>query len=235
MAKIYAVVTAGAVTKSGSINQLFPNVSFPDTGPSAAWLTANSVQEVLSTKPYDQVSQVLSPVAPYVDATDSLVYNVQPTDLALAAVQTNLKNSFESSYGAAKETDISFTTAGSVTQTFQGDATARSNLRDAYIGYIPAGTVPAGFYWRAKDNTKVPFTFADLQNFYNALLSRGWALFQHKSDLKDATSAATAISFVSALPATLAANTLYVVSQTTGGPLFYVSDATGATTTQLIW
>jgi hypothetical protein len=59
--------------------------------------------------------------------------------------------------------------------------------------------VPSGFYWVAADNTKVPFTYADLQGLAQAIGTQGEAAFQHLQALKDQVRAATSIAAVEAI------------------------------------
>jgi hypothetical protein len=58
---------------------LFPNTSFPPSGPSDAWLTDNGCMKVNLWLPYDQDTQKLVPADPYIDG--DYVYTVQVTEL----------------------------------------------------------------------------------------------------------------------------------------------------------
>ena len=51
---------------------LFPNVSFPSTGPDATWLAANSCAEVVKFLAFDSATQRSDPADPYLD--DGKVY-----------------------------------------------------------------------------------------------------------------------------------------------------------------
>ena len=46
---------------------LFPNVSFPSTGPDATWLAANSCAEVVKFLDFDSATQRSDPADPYLD------------------------------------------------------------------------------------------------------------------------------------------------------------------------
>ncbi len=102
-------------------------------------------------------------------------------------------------YLAAIYASISFTTAAGTTQVFQADRAALGNLHDMLAAYAPTGAVPSGFYWVARDNTKVPFTLTDLQGLAGAIGARGWAEFQHMQSLKATVRAAITVAEVEAV------------------------------------
>lgn len=107
-----------------------------------------------------------------------------PVQMTLPQAQAAQIIAIESAYAAAVQQPLSFTTAASVTTTFQADAASQTLLMQATQGYTIAGAVPAGFYWKAADNTLVTFTLADLQGLYSATLAQGWAAFQKRTTLK---------------------------------------------------
>ena len=72
---MYAVVEDGVIVNSGSLATLFPNVSFPSSGPEAEWLVDNGVYEVISDVPFDPATQRLENVEPYLDVEN--VYSVR--------------------------------------------------------------------------------------------------------------------------------------------------------------
>jgi len=59
---------------------LFPNVSFPSTGPDAAWLAANSCAEVVRFLSFDSATQKSEAVDPYLDG--GKVYTRRVVDLS---------------------------------------------------------------------------------------------------------------------------------------------------------
>ncbi|AOK33973.1 hypothetical protein WL90_06720 [Burkholderia cenocepacia] len=103
------------------------------------------------------------------------------------------------SYAAAILEPVSFKTAGGVIKTFQADPGSQTVLMQTTQGYSIAGGVPEGFYWVAADNAHVPFTLADLEGLYQAMLARGWAAFQRKQTLKEQINAATTVADVQAV------------------------------------
>ena len=60
---------------------LFPNVSFPSSGPDATWLAANSCAEVVKFLAFDSASQKSEGVDPYLE--DGKVYTRRVFDLTL--------------------------------------------------------------------------------------------------------------------------------------------------------
>lgn len=117
----------------------------------------------------------------------------------LAEAQTTQCSLIDASYSGAIYADISFTTAAGVAQTFQADAVSQSTLMSASVGYTRRGAVPAGFFWKAKDNTQVAFTLADLNGLYDAMLDRGDAAFINRTNKKDAINNATTVAKVQAI------------------------------------
>ena len=63
---------------------LFPNVSFPSTGPDATWLAANGCAEVVRFLSFDSATQKSEGVDPYLD--DGKVYTRRAVDLSDADV-----------------------------------------------------------------------------------------------------------------------------------------------------
>lgn len=100
-------------------------------------------------------------------------------------------------YQAAIAQNITITTAGGVTKPFQADQAAINNLQ-AMLAAFPT-SVPAGFYWVASDNTRVPFTLADMKALAAAMGNQGWAAFQRLQDRKVAVLAATSVAQVQAV------------------------------------
>ena len=116
--------------------------------------------------------------------------------LPLALAQSNQRDLIESAYARAVTASVSFTTSAGVTKIYQADADSQSSLKDALIGFTPAGTTPSGFYWRSLDNTNIPFTLADLQGLAQAMIGQGWAAFQKRINLLAQIAAATTTSQV---------------------------------------
>lgn len=73
-----AIIDNGQVIKIDHYKSLFPNVSFPTTGPDATFLQDNYALEVTVWKPYDQATQKLVSVDPYIEG--NYVYTVQVVD-----------------------------------------------------------------------------------------------------------------------------------------------------------
>lgn len=57
---------------------LFPNTSFPTTGPTEEWMQENNCMIVTSWKPHDNATQKLSPVDAYIE--DGQVFTVVVAD-----------------------------------------------------------------------------------------------------------------------------------------------------------
>ena len=72
---LIAIVNGQTVEQVGDYQILFPNTSFPSSGPTPEWMVENSCMYVNTYLPYDQTTQVLTQVAPYIK--DAVVYTIQ--------------------------------------------------------------------------------------------------------------------------------------------------------------
>lgn len=75
-----AKIENNAVTQLADHREVFPNTSFPSTGPSTEFLIENSCLPVTVFLPYDSQTQKLEAVAPYI--LDDQVYTVQVVPLS---------------------------------------------------------------------------------------------------------------------------------------------------------
>lgn len=72
-----AKVQNGAVTQIGDYKELFPQTSFPASGPSAEWMQAHGVLPVTVFKAHDS-SHKLTPAAPYIENGQVFTVQVSP-------------------------------------------------------------------------------------------------------------------------------------------------------------
>lgn len=72
-----ALIQDGVVTQMGSYKMLFPETSFPSTGPNDDFLAENNAKKVNLYKPYDRATEKLVPVDPYVDGDFVYTFAVQ--------------------------------------------------------------------------------------------------------------------------------------------------------------
>ena len=80
-----------SVTKTGSIHELFSNVSFPRSGVPASFLTENNTVELIQTLSYTSPSQKLSKVDAYVDSGKAYNVKVESTTSDEATALTTAK------------------------------------------------------------------------------------------------------------------------------------------------
>lgn len=88
---IYARVINGQIYDQATIQDLFPNTSFPQGGPSAEFLASENLLPIQERKQYDPQTQVLERVPAYIEG--GVVYVVQPrskTSEELASEQAAL-------------------------------------------------------------------------------------------------------------------------------------------------
>lgn len=72
---LIAIVNGQTVEQVGDYQVLFPNTSFPSSGPTPEWMAENSCLPVTVWLPYDSTTQYLESVAPY--RNGDTVYTVQ--------------------------------------------------------------------------------------------------------------------------------------------------------------
>jgi hypothetical protein len=120
-------------------------------------------QQIFDPRYYTQPYTLTQTADGVVQAYGSLV----PQDLA--TVQTAKLADLNDDYDTAVQQPVSYISKGGVTQTYQGDDTAVSNLSKMLLAFQGAGATPPGFFWIASDNTQVPFTYADMQGLAQAI------------------------------------------------------------------
>lgn len=74
---LIAKIDNGAITV-GDYCELFPNTSFPVTGPNDDFYAENGCAKVSAFKPHDRKTQMLAGCEPYLE--DGIVYTVQVVD-----------------------------------------------------------------------------------------------------------------------------------------------------------
>jgi len=117
----------------------------------------------------------------------------------LAYMQQQQIATLDAAYQQAIQAPVSYTSKGGVTKDYQSDPGSVDKLTWAILMYQAAQATPDGFYWVSLDNTKVPFTYADLQGLAQAMGSPGVVAFQHLQALKDKVRASTTVSEVQAV------------------------------------
>jgi len=74
-----AKIENGAIVQVAHYKTVFPDTSFPPSGPNEAFMQANGCLPVSASKPFDEQTQKLAPCAPYIE--NSTVYTVEAVDL----------------------------------------------------------------------------------------------------------------------------------------------------------
>ena len=77
---LIAIVDGSSIQRLGHYKTMFPNVSFPASGPDAGWMSQNNAKFVLSTKDFDRTTHRIESVDPYVEG--DYVYNVRVVALS---------------------------------------------------------------------------------------------------------------------------------------------------------
>lgn len=85
---LIAKIENGQVYTVADYTALFPNTSFPSTGPSPEFLAENSCMTVTVFKPYDANIQKLEPADPYIEG--DTVYTVQVAELTPEEIAANV-------------------------------------------------------------------------------------------------------------------------------------------------
>ena len=112
---------------------LFPNVSFPSTGPGATWLAANGCAEVVKFLAFDSATQKSEGVDPYLD--DGKVYTRRVVDLSAdeqAAIVTASNDAAAKRNRAERDRRLAETDYLALSDVTMSDAmtTYRQALRD---------------------------------------------------------------------------------------------------------
>ena len=80
-----AIISNGNVTTVGDYRSLFPQTSFPASGPDASFLAENSAQVVTLSRPHNSETHKLVSVAPYLE--NGAVYTARVEPLTAAELQ----------------------------------------------------------------------------------------------------------------------------------------------------
>lgn len=84
-----AIIQNGVVTQVGGYQSVFPNTSFPSSGPNDDFFVENSAKRVSRFKSYDSAIEKLVAAEPYEEGEFVYVVAVQPlTEEELAAMQS---------------------------------------------------------------------------------------------------------------------------------------------------
>lgn len=76
---IVAVVKNDTIEQTGELSVLFPNVSFPASGPEPEWMEENNLVPVTYFKPFDAATEKLVSTDPYLE--DGQVFAVSVANL----------------------------------------------------------------------------------------------------------------------------------------------------------
>ena len=87
---LIAKVEDGQVINVSDYRDMFPNTSFPASGPDAEFLEANSCMTVTVWKQYDQLTEKLVSVAPYIE--DNTVYTIDVKPLTPEEIASNTES-----------------------------------------------------------------------------------------------------------------------------------------------
>ena len=148
---LIAIVNGQTVEQVGDYQVLFPNTSFPASGPTDEWMAENSCLPVTVYLPYDPTSQVLVSVAPYING--DVVYTVEvqemtPEQQAAYAAQVQAQNSAQAQQllAATDWTAIASVADPAVSNPYLTNQAAFLSYRSAVraIGVNPPST-PATF------------------------------------------------------------------------------------------
>ncbi len=115
---------------------------------------------------------------------------------ALALAQTAQNNLLYSVYETQYQLHVSYTSIGGITETYQADDDSVAVLMKMLAAWQSLGACPPGFYWVAEDNTKVPFTFADMEGLAVVIGNQGAANFAHLQVRKAEVNAALTVADV---------------------------------------
>ena len=87
---LIAKVEDGQVINVSDYRDMFPNTSFPASGPDAEFLEANSCMTVTVWKAYNQLTEKLASVAPYIE--ENTVYTIAVEPLTTSEIEANTES-----------------------------------------------------------------------------------------------------------------------------------------------
>ena len=87
---LIAKVEDGQVINVSDYRDMFPNTSFPASGPDAEFLEANSCMTVTVWKAYNQLTEKLASVAPYIE--ENTVYTIAVEPLTDSEIEANTES-----------------------------------------------------------------------------------------------------------------------------------------------
>lgn len=87
---LIAKVEDGQVINVSDYRDMFPNTSFPASGPDAEFLEANSCMTVTVWKAYNQLTEKLASVVPYIE--ENTVYTIAVEPLTTSEIEANTES-----------------------------------------------------------------------------------------------------------------------------------------------
>ena len=87
---LIAKIEDGQVINVSDYRDMFPNTSFPASGPDAEFLEANSCMTVTVWKAYDQLTEKLVSVVPYIEG--NTVYTIAVETLTPEEIEANTES-----------------------------------------------------------------------------------------------------------------------------------------------
>lgn len=116
---IVAIVNNGSIEQTGELSVLFPNVSFPASGPSDEWMAENNLVPVTYFKAYDAATQKLVSCEAYLEGGAVYAVNVESLsadelaakDASTIAANRAIKNKMLSDTDWTQLSDVPLTDA----------------------------------------------------------------------------------------------------------------------------
>ena len=192
----YAIQNSDGSFNIDFIGNLFPSISFPGGMPDSVWLTANGVSSVVDSISPTKYSEQLS-VDPYL--LNGMVYTVKLQNLTLESIKLAKIILLRAKYEDVIIQDVTYTSASGETKDFQSDKSSVDNLQSCLAGCQLAQATPTGFFWISSDNTRVPFTFSDLQGLAASIFAQGAEAFSNLQKLKSEINASITLDEVQSI------------------------------------
>ena len=148
---LIAKVEDGQVINVSDYREMFPNTSFPASGPDPEFLVENSCMTVTVWKAYDQLTEKLSSVPPYIE--DGQVFTIAVETLTPEEIQANTESQWAKvrSQRDSLLSGCDWTQLPDVTISNKADwATYRQSLRD-----ITDQEDPYNIVWPVQPNSEL--------------------------------------------------------------------------------
>ena len=200
---LLAIVRDSEVERVGTAAELFPDTSFPVSGPPSDFMLERSVMPVAEDRPHDPALQKLVPVAPRIEG--GTVYTVAVEPLSQAELDGRLASARQAAADRVRALRDRKMQEGGYQRNgkwFHSDLASR--IQQLGLNMVGQG-IPPNTRWKTMDGSFVTMTPNVAQGIFAAAMQQDLALFERGEQLIaaiDASSDPESIDITTGWPAT---------------------------------